>query len=177
MPCFCQSSFPGRALPALAAHPWADWCLPTTRQVSDNFVRMDLKSRGSSRFKRKGSLRSKARGGAAGGSWGRYGRGSYGSKWGRQNGTRGTDRGGWAGGEDPVTGERGEAPRDRPLSSGGAKNRAGLDVLDQVRAAGGEGQEEGFGEACEGRRCLFRGLTPPVILFGSPGTKLILLPW
>ncbi|CAN0362227.1 unnamed protein product, partial [Ectocarpus fasciculatus] len=37
-----------------------------TTEVSDNFVRADLKSRGSSRFKRKGSLRSKARGGSGG---------------------------------------------------------------------------------------------------------------
>ncbi|CAM9978817.1 unnamed protein product, partial [Discosporangium mesarthrocarpum] len=35
-----------------------------TIEVSDNFVRADMKSRGSSKFKRKNSLRSKARGGA-----------------------------------------------------------------------------------------------------------------
>ena len=108
-----------------------------TSEVSDNFVRADLKSRGSSRFKRKGSGRSKARGGSGGRSFGGGGRwggrggrgfgggrfGGGGSKWGR---------GGYKGAEDPVTGEQGGAPRDRPLSSGAAKNRAGLDVLDQV---------------------------------------------
>ena len=96
---------------------------------------MDLKSRGSSRFKRKGSNRSKARGGSGGkGVGGRWsskgGRGGFGSsKWGSGGGRGGT------GGEDPVTGEKG-VPRDRPLSSGAAKNRAGLDVLDQVGGAG-----------------------------------------
>lgn len=103
--------------------------------MSDNFVRMDLKSRGSSRFKRKGSNRSKARGGSGGrgvgGRWssrGGRGGGFGSSKWGGGGG-----RGG-SGGEDPVTGEKG-VPRDRPLSSGAAKNRAGLDVLDQVSDA------------------------------------------
>lgn len=109
--------------------------------MSDNFVRMDLKSRGSSRFKRKNSLRDKARGGAGGrgrssdggrggGRWGvrggGYGNGSgFGSKWGKKDYYKKN------GFEDPVTGEQG-GPRDRPLSSGAAKNRAGLDVLDQV---------------------------------------------
>lgn len=111
-----------------------------TTEVSDNFVRADLKSRGSSRFKRKGSGRSKARGGsggrsfggrggAGGGRWGRGGRGFGGGRFGGGGSKWG---GGSKGGEDPVTGERGGAPRDRPLSSGAAKNRAGLDVLDQV---------------------------------------------
>lgn len=111
-----------------------------TTEVSDNFVRADLKSRGSSRFKRKGSGRSKARGGSGGrsfggrgggrgGRWGRGGRGFGGGRWGGGGLKWG---GGNKGGEDPVTGEKGGAPRDRPLSSGAAKNRAGLDVLDQV---------------------------------------------
>lgn len=108
---------------------------------------MDLKSRGSSRFKRKNSLRDKARGGAGGrgrfrgggsfghgrGGHGGYGggRGGFGSKWGGKN-----DFYKKKGFEDPVTGEQG-GPRDRPLSSGSAKNRAGIDVLDQVCACGG----------------------------------------
>ena len=113
-----------------------------TSEVSDNFVRADLKSRGSSRFKRKGSGRSKARGGSGGRSFG-GGRGGGGGRWGGRGGRGfggGRFGGGgskWGGGgnkgtEDPVTGEKGGAPRDRPLSSGAAKNRAGLDVLDQV---------------------------------------------
>lgn len=112
-----------------------------TTEVSDNFVRADLKSRGSSRFKRKGSLRSKARGGSGGRSFGGDGR-SGGGRWGGRGfgGRRGGFRDGkskWGSGgkdgEDPVTGEKGGAPRDRPLSCGAAKNRAGLDVLEQVR--------------------------------------------
>lgn len=110
-----------------------------TSEVSDNFVRADLKSRGSSRFKRKGSGRSKARGGSGGRSFGgRNGGGRWGGRGGRGFGGGRFGGGGskWGGGskgaEDPVTGEKGGAPRDRPLSSGAAKNRAGLDVLDQV---------------------------------------------
>lgn len=112
-------------------------------KVSDNFVRMDLKSKGSSRFKRKNSLRDKAKGGVGGrgryrggggrsgsGRWagkgGGFGGGGFGSKWGAKN-----DWHKRKGVEDPVTGEEG-GPRDRPLSSGSAKNRAGIDVLDQV---------------------------------------------
>lgn len=112
-----------------------------TTEVSDNFVRADLKSRGSSRFKRKGSGRSKARGGSGGRSFGGGGRGGGGRWGGRGFGGRGGGfRDGsskWGSGikgrEDPVTGEKGGAPRDRPLSCGAAKNRAGLDVLDQVK--------------------------------------------
>ena len=119
--------------------------------MSDNFVRMDLKSKGSSRFKRKGSGRNRARGGSGGrrfegggGQWAKGGRGYRGnsnlgprsSKWGGKGGF---------GREDPVTGEKGGV-RDRPVSSGAAKSRAGLDVLDQcLDALGAAGVSGGGG--------------------------------
>jgi GRF zinc finger len=106
-------------------------------QVSDNFVRMDLKRKGTCKFKKQGGAlggrfsASRSDSNSSSGS-GKRGGGKWGSKWGKGDYSKHSNSS--SNSEDPVTGEQhngSAAARDKPLSSGAAKCHGGVDALDQ----------------------------------------------
>jgi trimeric autotransporter adhesin len=107
-------------------------------QVSDNFVRMDLKRKGTCKFKKQGGAlggrfsASRGDSNSSSSASGKRGGGKWGSKWGKGDYSKQSNSG--SNSEDPVTGEQrngSAAARDKPLSSGAAKCHGGVDALDQ----------------------------------------------